>query len=321
MRCIIVGGSGFLGEYVTELLLQKGYEVIILDILPPKKNTTKFLKLDLTKDFEFKFFFDDIVIHLAARQYHLKPPRKNRQEYFFELNVFGTQRLLKVMEKSGCKNLIYFSTDMVYGKPQYLPLNSSHPKNPFGDYGKSKLISETICESYRDKGFNIGIFRPRMIVGRGRFGILLKLFWLMDLGLPILMIGGGTNCYQMVSAKDCATAVLLCIEHKIPNASLNLGSANPPKVRDLLKEIVQIVKSNSIVVPTWGRAVKQCLEILGFLGIEIMYKEQYEIADEEYIVDISEAKKILGWVPIYEDKDMLIEAYEEYKKTKSLKNE
>lgn len=321
MRCIIVGGSGFLGEYVTELLLQKGYEVIILDILPPKKNTTKFLELDLTKDFEFKFFFDDIVIHLAARQYHLKPPCKNRQEYFFELNVFGTQRLLRVMEKSGCKNLIYFSTDMIYGKPQYLPLNSSHPKNPFGDYGKSKLMSEKICESYRDKGFNIGIFRPRMIVGRGRFGILLKLFWLMDLGLPILMIGGGTNCYQMVSAKDCATAVLLCIEHKIPNASLNLGSANPPKVRDLLKEIVQIAKSNSIVVPTWGRAVKKCLEILEFLGIEVMYKEQYEIADEEYIVDISEAKKVLGWVPIYEDRDMLIEAYEEYKKIKLLKNE
>lgn len=321
MRCIVVGGSGFLGGYVTELLSKNDYETIVLDIVPPKSDVSKFFWVDITKDFDFEFFYDDIVIHLAARQYHLKPPRKNRQEYFFELNVFGTQKLLEAMARAECKNLIYFSTDMVYGKPRHLPLKSCHLKNPFGEYGKSKLMSENICEDYRNKGFNISIFRPRMIVGRGRFGILLKLFWLMDLGLPIPMIGGGTNSYQMVSVKDCAMAILLCIEHKIPNFSLNLGSANPPKVRDLLKEIVWLTGSKSIVVPTWGKMTKKCLDILGFFGIEIMYKEQYEIADKEYIVDISEAQRVLGWVPIYEDRDMLLEAYEEYKKIKANKSE
>ncbi|PAF43460.1 NAD(P)-dependent oxidoreductase [Helicobacter sp. 11S03491-1] len=314
MRCIVVGGSGFLGEYAVDLLLENGYEVVILDISMPKKSTkAEFFQIDLTKDFDFDFFDDDVVIHLAARQYHQKPPRKDRKKYFFDLNYFGTKKLLEVMETHHCKNLIYFSTDMVYGKPLYLPLDPNHPKNPFGQYGRSKLESEKLCDVYRNKGFCITIFRPRMIVGRGRFGILTKLFKLMDLGLPIPLIGDGKNCYQMVSVKDCASAILLAIKHQIPNVALNLGSQNPPQVKTLLQESIHKVGSKSKVIPTCARLVKYCIQLLGLLGIEILYKEQYEIADKQYILDITQTKNILGWEPLYQDKDMLIEAYEEYK--------
>lgn len=321
MRYVIVGGSGFLGSYVADLLVKKssqGQKIIILDILEPKKLPLggEFFYTDITQKIDFTFLQDDVIIHLAARQYHLKPPRKNREKYFFDLNVLGTKNLLETMEKYGCKKMIYFSTDMVYGKPQYLPINSAHPKNPFGPYGKSKLESEKLCKQYRDKGFDITIFRPRMIVGKGRFGILLKLFKLMELGLPIPMIGSGNNCYQMVSVLDCANAIYLALQKDIPNVELNLGSKNPPKVKELLKKMVLETGSKSIVIPTYGRFVKSCLWFLGVFGIEIMYKEQYKIADEEYVVDIKEAQDILGWEPFSEDADMLIEAYNEYKKTK-----
>lgn len=59
---------------------------------------------------------EDVVIHLAARQYHLPVPRQHRREFFFDVNYQGTANLLSVMQEKGCRQMIYFSTDMTYGK-------------------------------------------------------------------------------------------------------------------------------------------------------------------------------------------------------------
>ena len=264
----------------------------------------------------FAFSPGDIVIHLAARQYHGKVPRENRREFFDSVNVEGTKNILAKMAADGAKNMVFFSTDMVYGLPQYLPVDIAHPKNPFGFYGESKVKAETICQDYREQGFNITIFRPRMIVGPGRFGILTKLFKLMDMNLPVPTIGSGKNCYQMVSVSDCADAILLAMEKGLPNREYNLGSKNSPSVRELLKEFIKQAGSHSFVLPTWGAGMKVALEMFEQLGLEIMYKEQYMIADKNYLVDTSNAEKELGWNPKDNDKDMLLAAYESYKEEK-----
>jgi dTDP-glucose 4,6-dehydratase len=53
---------------------------------------------------------------------------------------------------------------------------------------------------------NISMFRPRLIIGPGRLGILEKLFKLIDMNLPVPMIGSGKNPYQFISVFDCAEA-------------------------------------------------------------------------------------------------------------------
>lgn len=311
-RFVVIGGSGFVGQELIRLLKQKGHkEFINLDIVPPSDGEN-YYEQDITRDINFKFNSDDIVVHLAANQYHHKVPRQNRKEYFFSVNVEGTKNILEKMAKDGATRMIFFSTDMVYGKPQYLPVDTVHAKNPFGFYGQSKLEAEQICNNFRSKGVNITIFRPRMIIGKGRTGILCKLFKLMDMNLPLPMIGNGRNCYQMVSVIDCAEAIILAVKKDLPNKEYNLGSSNPPKVKDLLRDVVKNAKSHSIVLPTWGKGVKLVLAALGKIGIEIMYKEQYMIADENYLIDITETEKDLGWHPKYNDKDMLFEAYQDY---------
>ena len=313
-RFIIVGGSGFVGQYALEALAKKypNSEICILDVVEPKQNYgANFYFCDLTKEIDFVFSPSDIVIHLAARQYHPKPPREDRDWYFFELNYEGTKRLFEKMKESGCTRMIYFSTDMVYGLPTYIPLKSSHPKQPFGAYGKSKLASEEFLCQFWNQGFSITIFRPRMIVGKGRFGLLTKLFWLIKHNLPIPMIGNGENCYQMVSVEDCANAIVCAIQNGIPNICLNLGSKNPPKVKTLLGKLIRDTGSKSFLIPTYGCFVKLVLNILGKIGVELMYEEQYKIADVEYIVDISETTKAIGWEPQYCDEQMLRLAYEE----------
>lgn len=255
---------------------------------------------------------EDIVVNLAANQYHTKVPRKRRNEYFSDTNTKGVANILDWMEKHGAIHMIQCTTDMTYGKPQYLPIDTKHPQKPFGPYGKSKKDAEDICRNYRKKGFCISIFRPRMINGPGRLGILKKLFTLIKLNFPVPTIGNGKNCYQMVSVFDCVSATILAIDKGCPNSEYNLGSENAPSTRELLNRLVKSVGSKSLVIPTPGRLVKLVLGILGAIGFEIMYKEQYMIADENYILDVTETVNDLGWIPRYSDQDMIIQAYKEW---------
>ncbi len=321
MRYVIVGGAGFVGRYLAKELLLAGENIIILDMQKPDDVDLKqvlYYKLDVRNNEavdSFKFTSDDIVVQLAANQYHVKVPQGKQamHDYFYGTNLIGTKNLLASMEKDGCKKMIFFSTDMTYGKPQYLPVDTKHQQVPFGPYGGSKKAAEELCRQYREKGFQITIFRPRMILGPGRLGILKKLFRLMDCNLPVPLIGRGTNCYQMVSVFDCVQAIIKCVEHGIPNKDYNLGSDNPPTVYELLHDVIKQVDSHSMLIRTNGKIVKKILSGLGTMGFSLMYREQYEIADENYILDIQETKDELGWAPKYNDKDMLYQAYEAYK--------
>jgi nucleoside-diphosphate-sugar epimerase len=320
LKYIVVGGSGFLGRYVTAELLSKGERVVVCDLVPPPQQRASagqlsYIHADVRRPDtlqELSMSPNDMVIHLAANQYHTAVPRKNREAYFSDTNAQGTRNVLERMAACGASRMVYFSTDMVYGKPVRLPVDEDHPKAPFGPYGLSKLASERICETFREQGFDITIFRPRMIIGPGRLGVLKKLFRLIANHLPVPLIGGGRNHYQMISVQDCTTAVLRAIEKGIPNQAYNLGSMQPPTVRELLQSVITYARSRSILVSTYGGAVKSVLSGLSVVGIELLYKEQYMIADENYLVDIARAQRELDWAPFYTDSDMIIEAFLHY---------
>ena len=153
-----------------------------------------------------------------------------------------------------------------------------------------------------------------MILGAGRYGILLKLFALMERNLPLPLIGNGKNCYQMVSVRDCAEAIVCAIERGVPNDEFNLGSQNPPCIKDLLKSVCEKSGSKSFCLPTYARGVKWILWVLEILGLPLMYREQFAIADEQYLIDTSKTSEVLGWQPKDSDSDMLFQAYKAYRK-------
>lgn len=316
MKVIVFGGNGFVGQWLISALQEEKLPVLSSDLGAVSAiENVAYVQADIrNKDHvrRVPIDSDDIIVNLAANQYHLKVPRKNRKEFFRETNTVGAENIIAVALERGCTKLIQFTTDMTYGKPQYLPVDTAHPQNPFGPYGESKKEVEDICRHYRTLGMDITIFRPRMINGPGRLGILKKLFWLIRHNLPVPTVGNGKNCYQMVSVFDCVFAILCAIRCGVPNSEYNLGSQNPPSTRELLQNLIRQVGSKSVVVPTPGKLVKLTLSILGALGFEIMYKEQYMIADENYILDVSKTEKELLWTPKYADKDMIVEAYQEY---------
>ena len=318
-RWVLIGGAGLTGLKIAEELIEMNISKSNIIIADLKNSLSKInlqvalIECDISKNIIPKFKKDDVIIHLAARQYHTKIPKRNQLDWFREVNVVGTKNIINQCIKFNVKGLVYFSTDMVYGIPNYIPLNSAHPKTPIGPYGKSKLEAEMICIESRKKGLPITILRPRLIMGKGRLGIMEKLFKAISLNRPVPLIGRGNNCYQMVSVEDCSKAAILSVKYNFPNCELNLGSEVGPNIKNLLNFLIHTVNSKSILIPLPAFPLKIILTILEKIGLPILHKEQYKIADKNYIVDISDTYSKIRWKPKQSDTDMIVEAYKHWK--------
>lgn len=318
-RHVVIGGCGFTGTYLVRELLQRGKQVVVIDTaaLPTEfQGRVNYCKVDICdRDAlgSIRLEHGDIAYHLAARQFHNEVPRRSQDEWFAAVNVTGTANVLGWLRQLTEPRLVYLSTDMVYGVPETLPVPPGHKKNPIGPYGRSKAMSEVLCERARNEGYRITILRPRMIVGPGRYGILVKLFRLMDMGLPIPTIGNGRNRYQMIAVEDVVSAILASVDKSFPPVALNLGSGEAPPVRDLLRNTIRRIGSHSPVVPIPAAPLKLALSFLEKLGVPLLHREQYQIADINYVVDIKPTTAALGWRPQKNDEDMLVAAYERYR--------
>jgi dTDP-glucose 4,6-dehydratase len=323
MRHFIIGGDGFVGRQLAADLLAQGETVVVADIardhLKPHPNLT-FVPIDIrrreTLD-ALDFGPEDAVYNMAAKMLSPIQIRRNRHEFFWPVNFHGVQNLLDRMENAGARRLVQFTTDMIYGHTHDIPKPESARKAPLGEYGKSKLATEELCFKARERGFNITIFRPRLIIGPGRLGILVKLFKLIDMNLPVPLIGSGKNPYQFISVFDCASAAAAAWRGGFPNKEYNLGSDEPPPIKRLLGDLIAEAGSRSILVPTPASLVKLTLTALDAINLPVMDPEQYLIADETCILDTSALKRDLGWKPMHRDEDMLKAAYREYRTGKA----
>lgn len=318
-RHVVVGGAGFTGRYLIRTLLAQGLQVHAIDLLPLSAEFSgrvvhhRLDILDVAALARVPLDEGDVVHHLAARQFHDDVPPRNQDAWFAEVNVIGTSNVLQWMRQLEKPRLVYLSTDMVYGIPETLPVPPTHRHKPLGPYGRSKAASEQLCTRAREQGYLITILRPRMIVGPGRFGILVKLFRLMDLGLPVPTIGSGNNRYQMIAVEDVVSAILAAVDKQFPPVALSLGSGEAPPVRQLLRNTINRIGSRSPVLAIPATPLKLILSLLEKLGRPLLHREQYQIADVNYVVDIAQTIQTLDWTPTHNDEDMLVSAYIHYR--------
>jgi dTDP-glucose 4,6-dehydratase len=315
MRHIITGGAGFSGKYLTEALVERGERTVIFDAVEPSWTigAVDFVRGDVRSAQDLQALDlgqDDVIYHLAARQFHTRVPHSGRDAWFADVNVTGTRCLLEAMSAAGARRLVFFSTDMTYGIPQQTPVPPSHAQNPIGPYGRSKVAAERlIARARQDFDVQATVFRPRLIVGAGRFGILAKLFRLIRAGLPVPMIGNGSNCYQMVAVEDCVAAALAAVERGCPAGPFHLGSREPPTVRQLLAALISRAGSKSVLIPTPAGLVQASLSVLDKARLTLLYPEQFSIANIDYILNTEETEATLGWTPRRSDLDIIVEAY------------
>jgi dTDP-glucose 4,6-dehydratase len=307
MSIMVTGASGFLGREVCKLLEEKSIVVIRVDkVAGPETHTLNVCSSA----------FQDLVrstkpvgiIHLAGVQY-LKPVKPKNRTAFFRENVDMARTLAKVSsEVESVSHVVFVSTDMVYGKVPRSPVATSLEPKPIGPYGHSKLAAEQIlADSININHPVLTIFRPRLIAGSGRLGTLSTLGRLISVNLPVPIFGSGLNRYQLVSKQDVAKAIWNSLNLRAAGV-FNLGSDNPPTVRDLISSTIRSLHSHSLMLRIPNGPSLALLRFLDKFGMSPLSPEQFEIAGLDYVLDTSDTKARLQWEPTKSDFEILRES-------------
>ena len=186
MAILVTGGCGYIGSHTTLELLNKGYEVVVVDnfsnssfesLRRVQEITGKqvtFYEADIRDSAKMDEIFSahqiPAVIHFAAFKAVGESCRLPLK--YYENNISGTVALLQVMEKHNVKKIIFSSSATVYGDPERLPLDETCRLSTTNPYGSTKLMMEMIMQDlYKaDKEWNIILLRYFNPVGAHESG-------------------------------------------------------------------------------------------------------------------------------------------------------
>lgn len=160
MKILVVGGAGYIGSHMVKMLLGKGHEVITLDNLSSGHRDAvlggTFVEGDLADPACLTHIFEqyqpEAVMHFAS--YIQVGESVRKPDIYYRNNVTNTLNLLDAMLKYDVKKFIFSSTAAVFGEPDYVPIDESHPNRPLNPYGRSKWMIEQVLADY-DKAFDL----------------------------------------------------------------------------------------------------------------------------------------------------------------------
>lgn len=270
MKILVTGGTGFLGSELTQQLIDKGHEVVVLDNLSAgsKENIPKeaeFIKGDIRNREDVERASEDVeaVFHLAAKisvSESMKKPDK-----YMDHNVTGTTNIL---ETNKDKKIVNVSSAAAYGTPQEIPIKEQHPLLPESFYGVSKKLAEQACKSYREiYDTNITIARPFNIYGEGQnpdnpyAGVITIFIDRAKNDKPLTIYGDGEQTRDFIHKKDVARALIKILGE---NKTFNIGTGKEITINQLAKTIKEVTKSNSKIEhtePREGDIERSCSDV------------------------------------------------------------
>jgi UDP-glucose 4-epimerase len=323
---LVTGGAGFIGSHTSVELLNAGYDIIILDnFVNSKPESLKRIKELTGKDFKFyqadirdeeamtKVFAEnkiDAVIHFAG----LKSVPQSVKEplNYYDNNIAGTVCLCRVMDRAGCKKLVFSSSATVYGSKNPSPLREDMPTggttNP---YGTTKYFIEQILQDLcvSDSEWGVSILRYFNPIGAhksGRIGEdpngipgnLMPYITQVAIGkLECLNVCGndyptpdGTGVRDYIHVVDLALGHIKALDRllKVKGCEVyNLGTGKGYSVLDVVKafEKASGIKINYRIAPRRAGDVACCY------------------------ADATKAKEVLGWQAQYDIDDMCADSW------------
>jgi len=287
---LVTGGAGFIGSHTVDLLLEKGYYVVVLDNfrsgflrnlshLIENKNV-EIVKGDICDKEIVERVMEKVdgVIHLAAIvsvDEAIKDPFS-----IFQTNAIGTLNLLEAARKFGIEKFVYASSTAVYGEPISLPVRENHPTRPTNPYGASKLAGESLVVSY-NKTYGLrtvslryfNVYGPRMTTGPYA-GVIAKFITATLDGGTLVIHGDGSQTRDFIYVKDVAKANLVALESSEIGV-FNIGTGHETSISELARIIMDL-------------AGKKC---------SIRYASERPGDIKRSVADIQKAINLLNWRP------------------------
>lgn len=308
---MVTGGAGFFGGVLKRELLEAGYRCISVDICPDEDQHPNLVKerVDIRNSAELNRIFGseriDGVMHCAAMLAHGSEDHGN----LWSSNVDGTRVLAETMRKHGVKQLVFTSSNCLWGEGLRRPIVEDDTPNPIEIYGKSKLEGEKVLREYDD--LNSIIIRCPTIMDCGRLGLLSILFEFIDDGRRVWTVGGGRNVYQFIYAKDLANACILALDY--PQSEVfNIGSDDVKSFAEVYEYVIKNSNSKSRLGSLPRTPTIAAMKLAYHLKISPLGPYHYKMIAEDFMFDTSKIKRLLGWRPTLTNEQMLWRAYQYY---------
>ena len=318
MRVLITGGAGYIASHTNVLLLEKGYQIVVIDNLSNSSMESikrveeitgekiDFFKADCADKAALREIFTqhkiDAVIHFAG----LKAVGESvaKPLLYYKNNLISTLSLVEVMQEFGVKNLVFSSSATVYGLAQTLPLTEDSPLSTTNPYGATKLMIENMLKDIyqADKNWHMIMLRyfnpvgahPSGKIGENPKGIpnnLMPYVSQVAIGkLAELQVYGndyntpdGTGVRDYIHVMDLALGHLKALE-KISECGYdvyNLGTGVGYSVLDMVKafERASERKIPYKVAPRRDGDIAACYASGEKAEKELKFKTQYNLDD------------------------------------------
>ncbi len=299
---LVTGGAGYIGSHAAYVLVQKGYQVIVLDNFLHQQTVAmpwaKVIRADFAdRNFLTRIFTSypiDAVMHFAAFievGESVKHPQR-----FYDNNVTKTLVLLDTMLEHHIKKLIFSSSCAVYGAPIFMPLNEKHSTNPVSAYGRNKLIVEFALQDYAHayglssislRYFNASGATPEIGLGeqhKPETHLIPLLLRAIMTNQPFYVFGSdydtidGTCVRDFIHVQDIAQAHFLALKHLettsvTQNLYINLGTETGYTVNQVIALAQEVTGKH----------------------VNVIYLDRRAGDSPVLVADASYAKKILRW--------------------------
>lgn len=256
MKCLVLGGGGFLGSHLTDALLELGYHVRCFDRPLLKSSLSRvYVENPRFEFFEGDFLnADDISVALSGCDvcFHListtLPETSNVDPVFdVDSNVLSTVRLLDKAVMFGLKRIIFVSSGgTVYGQPKQLPIPETHQTEPLCSYGASKLsIEKYLAVFHRLYNLDFVVLRVANPFGERQLtnssqGAIAVFLGKAIRSEPIEIWGDGSAVRDYIYISDVVDALVLSIGDTSCERVLNIGSGRGRSVNEILDMIEEV---------------------------------------------------------------------------------
>jgi len=290
MKCLILGGGGFLGSHLCDALLTYGHTIRIFD-RPNLKRFRKFSGDEPVEWFEGDFVNSedlvrsvsgcDIIYHLVSTT--LPKTSNDNPIYDIETNVIGTLRLLEKAKEERVKKVVFVSSGgTIYGIPDEVPIKENHPTEPICSYGIGKLAIEKYLNLYNElydvdycvlRLSNPYGNRQNINGSQGAVSVFLNKAMRNEI---IEIWGDGSVVRDYIHVNDVVRAMVMILDLNQGDKKIfNIGSGYGKSLNEIVSEINKIIPTMRAPEYSSSRALDVPTNIL----------------------DISLAKEIFGWVP------------------------
>ena len=317
---LVTGAGGFVGSFVTKLLLEQGFQVRAMVRNPKQTAELERIGAEVViadmKDIEsLRMAVKGVkgIYHIAGLFRQAGLPESE----FNAVNAVGTRNLFEVAVEAGASRIVHCSTVGVIEPRQDVPSTEKDPYSPADMYQRSKMDGEKIALEFYQSGAISGVvIRPAMIYGPGDERTL-KIFRMISKG-NFFYVGKGDKLVHWIDVRDLARAFLLAMQHEERNAEIYII---PGRTAVPLKQMAELIADNLGIKRPWLHLPVKPMQWMGNLCESVctvfkinppIFRRRVDFYTKNRNFDGSKARAQLGFKPsqsFSKELDDIIESY------------